>query len=76
MIDLHLCFFFLSFQHIPQHLEPDQYNLYVTSDGDVNFDDFTQLQYHVLTISTFIQTDKPIYKPGEIGIAITYTKIS
>lgn len=54
------------YMYIPEHLRPDQYNLYVTSDGDVNFDDFIQLQYQVLSVSTFIQTDKPIYKPGEI----------
>lgn len=54
------------YMYIPDYLVPDQYYLFVTSDGYAHFDASIGLTYHVRSVSTFIQTDKPIYKPGEM----------
>lgn len=42
------------------------YNLTVRGTGGLNFVNSTELTYNSKSASIIIQTDKPIYKPGEI----------
>lgn len=42
------------------------YNLTVKGTGGLDFENTTQLEYSAKSSALFIQTDKPIYKPGEL----------
>lgn len=47
-------------------LGPGQYNLSVSGYGALTFSNTTQLEYVHKSYSVFIQTDKTIYKPGDL----------
>ncbi|XP_071036540.1 thioester-containing protein 1 allele R1 [Parasteatoda tepidariorum] len=46
--------------------KPGDYSLEVVGEGGINIRNVTKLQFEYKSYSVFIQTDRPVYKPGQL----------